>query len=142
MKILIHVLVFILTLLGANSIYSLIRQFTFTIPFSKKCLSVGAIENKSIMNQLIIVDMVSPLFTVVVFLGIASLLAFKICLSARITFVITLLSALVFKPTKDRYTMSDYTIAYYLNKHAICLDMKKLGLLPEIQDYCVRNTKK
>jgi len=89
-------------------------------------ISKGIIEKK-IRTQLLTSKLFGILFTQVFFMALCIIAAHFVGISGYIVIVIGLLIGLFFiKPTRDRYTRSQYTIQGYIKAHSVCMDLEKL----------------
>lgn len=128
-KIVVCIIIAIVGFSLAQYFWLFLRYFNFDVPFTKKMVSLGVISPKNKMQLLF-----SSFFgiTISTLIGVTLCLAgayfarpagFYVCITAFI------LSLLFIRPTKDRYTWSQYNIEHYISKYNICMDIEKIDSL-------------
>jgi len=121
----IDIIIAIVAIFAIQGIFLLINFFKFELPFTNEMISKGIIQ-QSTKAQLLTVELVSCLLTFIIGNGLCLVGAYFTRPSGFIVYgVVALIVLLFFRPTKDRYIMSDYNIKRYVNRHSVCMDMDK-----------------
>lgn len=133
--VILDIVLFAITSLFTQGIWNIVRYFTFCIPFTDQLYSLNVIE-KDMRAQILIVDAFSPIFTFV----LGNIVCLVLAMLARpsgfiVYFAAIAITLLFFRPARDRYTWSSYTVGNYIQKHSICMDvelLKKLSSSPSL----------
>lgn len=123
----INIIIAIVSIFAIQGIFLLINFFKFELPFTNEMISKGIIQ-QSAKAQLLTVELVSCLLTFIIGNGLCLVGAYFTRPSGFIVYgAVVLIVLLFFRPTKDRYTTSDYNVKRYVNRHSVCMDMDKFN---------------
>lgn len=138
--IIINIFIIFIGSLSTQSIWLLIRNFYFDIPFSHKMISLGIIDSK-LKNQLITVEWLSSFLMLIILSGLCVLGAFLTAPIGWIVYISTIVFFLLFlRPKREYYTWSDLNITKYAKRHSICMDMDKFNdYIDEIANQIVQS---
>ena len=120
-----NIVIGVLTFFAYSSIWPIVKHFKFVVPFTDEMIALGVISPSS-RWQLLFVDRVSRFLMAI----ITQLLCF-ICIhfnpsGIKVYAIVAVITLLLLRPTRDRYTRSRYTIEEYIRSHSVCMNMDRL----------------
>ena len=125
--IIVDILIAVIGFFSSYGFFSILNFFSFTVPFSNLLTSLDVIE-PTVKKQLLIVDIASSLVTFLLPMGLCVMGA---CFTQPSGFIVlgivVFLALIVFPPSRDRYTYSEYNIKQYVLRHAVCIDCEKFA---------------
>ena len=117
--------VVLLAVFSTQSIWLFINYFGFEKPFTELMIISGVIDKKD-KAQLLTSKLFGIIMTFLFLTSPCCFLAHLIRPTGYYAYAgAVVLSFLIFRPTRDRYTFSDHNIEKYVSCHSICMDMEK-----------------
>ena len=121
-----NIIIGISSFLAFVTIWQVIKHFKFVVTFTDEMISLGIIS-PSVRKQLLLVEGIGSSFLHVIAQTISFIgLYFNTSMGIKIYAVVAVITLLVFRPTRDRYTRSRYTINQYIQAHSVCMNLDRM----------------